>query len=121
MKINSKKMAKGKVIMSTDYGHIALLKQGKIFQIGEIRDDFFVVKNNGQLIPCKTLIWDFYEDGVKDHIYFDQNGELLFCSLSDTRPDYILKIYSRLCKTNANLNTWCTILQSEFIVTELGF
>lgn len=109
-------------IYSSDGGSLALLRKGKIFRIGEYLEGNFVLgKESGDLRPSSVLVWEFYPDGQKDFIFFDDDGKLLYASVSETRPDYIIRTYSDLVKKRANLQTWFNVVRTEFIIKELGF
>ena len=108
-------------IYSSDGGNVALLRNGRVFQIGELVDGLFVIGCKGNLMPCCALVWRFFQDGDEDHIYFNDKGQLLFASICTSRPDYLVKIYSYLMKKRASLETWFNVVRGEFIITELGF
>lgn len=108
-------------LWSTDGGEISLWRGGKVFRIGTYIDDQLIFHPDGSMTPGSILIWEFYEDGEKDVMMFDEDGVLLSASLSSTRPDYLIQEFTDLIRKKAKLNTIVNVIRSVFIVTELGF
>lgn len=107
-------------ILSTDGGKMALLRRGKIFRIGEI-DKVSYMNTKGQVLPCKVVTWDFFDNGHQDLFYYDNENKFLFASISSKRPQYLLDIFAEVISKGADLNNSVVVIQSRFITKEMGF
>jgi len=108
-------------IWSTDGGQISLWRAGKVFPIATFIDDQLIAGSNGSMAFGSMLVWEFYEDGEKDVMMFDEEGVLLLASFSPSRPDYLIQTFTELVQKKAKLNVVVNVVRSVFISTELGF
>ena len=96
-----------------------LLRNNKIPKIGEIQS-YESIEPNGELTSVKLIIFDWYENGMKDIFIFDEHG-VVSNAIHPTTPHIMTKQYAEILSKSPSLATFTDEIICYFVFTELGF
>lgn len=96
-----------------------LLRKGKIAKVGEIHS-YKSIKESGELTKVKLIIFDWYENGMKDVFIFNEHG-VVSNAIHPTTPHIMTKQYAEILSKSPSIRTFTDEIICYFVFTELGF